>query len=79
MLRLSFQLIHHINKVEFHIDAFHQLFQLIKPSEKGNALAALISDKSCAHISGAGHLIQEDRPEAIAGAILNQIGTNNSS
>ncbi|MEO9820378.1 MAG: alpha/beta hydrolase [Paracoccaceae bacterium] len=47
------------------------------PAEKGDALAALISDKPCTHIAGAGHLVQEDRPEAIVAAILNQIGTNN--
>lgn len=49
------------------------------PAEKGDALAALISDKSCTHIKGAGHLVQEDRPEAIVAAIFNQIGTNNPS
>ncbi|MCK8464318.1 alpha/beta hydrolase [Aliiroseovarius sp. S1339] len=49
------------------------------PSEKGDALAALISDKSCTPIKGAGHLVQEDRPEAIVAAILSQIGTNNPS
>jgi len=49
------------------------------PFEKGDALAVLISDKSCTHIESAGHLVQEDRPEAIVAAILNQTGTNNSS
>jgi len=48
------------------------------PAEKGDALATLISDKSCTHIKGAGHLVQEDRPEAIVAAILDQINTNNS-
>lgn len=43
------------------------------PAEKGDALAALISDSACAHIQGAGHLVQEDRPEAIVAAVLDQI------
>lgn len=47
------------------------------PCEKGDALAALITDQSCTPIEAAGHLVQEDRPEAIVTAILNQIVTNN--
>jgi pimeloyl-ACP methyl ester carboxylesterase len=49
------------------------------PAEKGTTLAALISDKPCTHIEGAGHLVQEDRPEAIVAAILNQIRPNTPS
>lgn len=45
------------------------------PSEKGDALANLISERCCTYVEGAGHLIQEDLPEAIVAAILNQIGT----
>ncbi|MFK7765477.1 MAG: alpha/beta fold hydrolase [Roseobacter sp.] len=46
------------------------------PFEQGGALAALISEQCCTYVEGAGHLIQEDRPEAIVAAILNQIGIN---
>ncbi|GIT88850.1 alpha/beta fold hydrolase [Roseobacter sp. OBYS 0001] len=46
------------------------------PAAKGDALAALISDRSCTHIKGSGHLVQEDRPEAIVAAILSQIQTS---
>ena len=42
------------------------------PAEKGRALAALISDRPCILIPNAGHLVQEDRPEAIVAAILKQ-------
>ncbi len=49
------------------------------PATKGNALAALISDAPCTYIEGAGHLVQEDRPEAIVAAILSQIQTSTSS
>lgn len=43
------------------------------PYEKGEALAALISDRSCTPISDAGHLVQEDRPEAIVAAVLKRL------
>jgi pimeloyl-ACP methyl ester carboxylesterase len=43
------------------------------PSEKGVVLASRISDKPCNPIPGAGHLVQEDRPEVIVAAVLNQI------
>ncbi|WP_244504727.1 alpha/beta fold hydrolase [Jannaschia faecimaris] len=49
------------------------------PAAKGDALAALISNTSCTHIQCAGHLVQEDRPEAIVAAILNQIQTSTPS
>lgn len=42
------------------------------PYEKGVALAALISGSECIPISGCGHLVQEDRPEAIVAAVLKQ-------
>lgn len=42
------------------------------PYEKGEALAALISDRPCVRIRNAGHLVQEDRPEAIVAAVLKQ-------
>jgi len=44
------------------------------PLEKGRQLASLISDRACAVVEGSGHLIQEDRPEAIVAAVLKQIG-----
>lgn len=40
------------------------------PPEKGHELAALISDFPCALIPDAGHLIQEDKPEAIICSLL---------
>lgn len=40
------------------------------PYETGTKLAALISDRDCTLIPGSGHLVQEDRPEAIVAAIL---------
>lgn len=43
------------------------------PFEKGVALAALISDAACLLVPGAGHLVQEDRPEAIVAAVLKQL------
>lgn len=42
------------------------------PYEKGEVLAALISDRPCVRIRNAGHLVQEDRPEAIVAAVLKQ-------
>lgn len=44
------------------------------PFAQGSALAALISDRPCIPVPGAGHLVQEDRPEAIVAAVLNTIG-----
>ncbi|MBB3710913.1 pimeloyl-ACP methyl ester carboxylesterase [Limimaricola variabilis] len=44
------------------------------PHAQGDALATLISDRACVPIEGAGHLVQEDRPEAIVAAVLKQIG-----
>lgn len=43
------------------------------PPGQGVALAALISDRPCLPVAGAGHLVQEDRPEAIVAAVLKQI------
>ena len=42
------------------------------PYEKGEALAALISDRDVIPIPDAGHLVQEDCPEAIVAALLKQ-------
>ncbi len=42
------------------------------PNAQGRALAALISDHPCLAVEGAGHLVQEDRPEAIVAAVLAQ-------
>lgn len=44
------------------------------PHDKGQTLAALISDTDLISIPRAGHLVQEDRPEAIVAAVLKQIG-----
>lgn len=43
------------------------------PYAKGIALAALISGRECVAVPDAGHLVQEDRPEAIVAAVLKQI------
>lgn len=43
------------------------------PHKQGEALAALISDRPCVLVPGAGHLVQEDRPEAIVAAVLGRI------
>jgi len=43
------------------------------PASKGRQLAMYLSDKDCIPIPDAGHLVQEDRPEAIIAAILKQI------
>ncbi|WP_156122257.1 alpha/beta fold hydrolase [Aureimonas altamirensis] len=43
------------------------------PPAQGAALADLISDRPCIMIPRAGHLVQEDRPEAIVAAVLNRI------
>ncbi|KQM97991.1 alpha/beta fold hydrolase [Sphingomonas sp. Leaf25] len=43
------------------------------PVEKGIALAALISERDCSVVPECGHLVQEDRPEAIVAALLKRI------
>lgn len=43
------------------------------PFEKGVALAASISDTECIAVSDCGHLVQEDRPEAIVAAVLKRL------
>ncbi|MCE8555646.1 alpha/beta hydrolase [Ruegeria pomeroyi] len=43
------------------------------PYDKGMELAALISRNACTPIPDAGHLVQEDCPEAIVAAVLKQI------
>ncbi|SNZ19245.1 alpha/beta fold hydrolase [Cohaesibacter gelatinilyticus] len=43
------------------------------PARTGRQLAMYLSDKDCIPIPDAGHLVQEDRPEAIIAAILEQI------
>lgn len=43
------------------------------PRVKGDELAALISGSPCVRIPNAGHLVQEDRPEAIVAAVLKQL------
>lgn len=43
------------------------------PFENGVALAALLSDRACVEIAGAGHLVQEDSPEAIVAAVLKSL------
>jgi pimeloyl-ACP methyl ester carboxylesterase len=43
------------------------------PYEMGIRLAQLISDKECTLIPQSGHLMQEDRPEAVVAAILKTI------
>ena len=40
------------------------------PFDKGMTLAASISDAECILVSDSGHLVQEDRPEAIVAAVL---------
>ena len=42
------------------------------PIGKGEALAQAISDRSLVRIENAGHLVQEDVPEAIVAAMLEQ-------
>lgn len=46
------------------------------PYAKGEQLAALISDRRCVPVRKSGHLVQEDRPEAIVAAVLNHISGN---
>lgn len=43
------------------------------PYEKGKALAATISDRALIPVPEAGHLLQEDRPEAVVAAVLKSI------
>jgi len=43
------------------------------PLDRGIALAALISEGDCAVVPDCGHLVQEDRPEAIVAALLKRI------
>ncbi|MBR0553331.1 alpha/beta fold hydrolase [Stakelama marina] len=43
------------------------------PYETGQRLAAVLSDRDCTPIPEAGHLVQEDRPEAIVAEILNNL------
>jgi len=43
------------------------------PADKGQALARLISDSDCRMIPDAGHLVQEDCPEAIVAAVLKNL------
>lgn len=43
-------------------------------AKQGDALAGLLSSEPCLLVPGAGHLIQEDRPEAIVSAMLKQNG-----
>jgi pimeloyl-ACP methyl ester carboxylesterase len=40
------------------------------PAAKGEALTGLISTRPLVRIPGAGHLVQEDAPEAIVAAML---------
>ncbi|QWA30559.1 alpha/beta hydrolase [Pseudomonas sp. RC3H12] len=44
------------------------------PYSQGERLAGLISQWPCARVENSGHLMQEDRPEAIVAAVLKQIG-----
>lgn len=43
------------------------------PHEKGTVLARLISDRECRLIPDAGHLVQEDCPEAIVAGVLKNL------
>lgn len=43
------------------------------PIAKGHELAAMISDRACLPVQEAGHLVQEDCPEAIVAAVLKQL------
>jgi len=43
------------------------------PVATGEVLAALVSDRPCVRVPNAGHLLQEDRPEAVVAAVLKQI------
>ncbi|MCR8548914.1 alpha/beta hydrolase [Salipiger sp. P9] len=43
------------------------------PYAKGETLAALISDRPVVPVADAGHLVQEDRPEALVAAVLKSL------
>ena len=43
------------------------------PCERGEALAAMISDRPLVSVPQAGHLLQEDRPEALVAEILKNL------
>lgn len=45
------------------------------PVEKGIALAAAISNAPCLIVPDSGHLVQEDRPEAIVAAVLKHLAS----
>lgn len=45
------------------------------PYERGQTLATLISNRPCILVRDSGHLVQEDRPEAIVAAVLKQTVT----
>lgn len=44
------------------------------PYSQGERLAGLISRQPCVRVENSGHLMQEDRPEAIVAAVLKQLG-----
>jgi pimeloyl-ACP methyl ester carboxylesterase len=44
------------------------------PHEKGEALAAIISDRPLIAVPESGHLLQEDRPEVLVAEILKNLG-----
>lgn len=46
------------------------------PYEKGEKLAALISERALIPVPNAGHLVQEDRPEVLVSAVLKNLGGN---
>lgn len=46
------------------------------PPDKGLALAARLSDRKMIPIPAAGHLVQEDCPEAILAAVLDTIAVD---
>ncbi|MNS66344.1 Haloacetate dehalogenase H-1 [compost metagenome] len=46
------------------------------PHDRGETLAALISGQPLVSVENAGHLVQEDRPEAIVAAVLKQIAAS---
>lgn len=44
------------------------------PYAQGERLAELIAQQPCIRVENSGHLMQEDRPEAIVAAVFKQIG-----
>lgn len=44
------------------------------PHQKGETLAALISDRPLIPVPECGHLVQEDRPEVLVAAVLKSLG-----